>query len=390
MMATSACVQNRTLRKSDFPWANPADLSGPAVTVLPLPQPPAGAATADPALLGKSFTAWSGFGPVPVVPIVVAYDRFSTEGPRCEMAGQAMVSRLRGEGIAAELSTQGMQSLPKDRLALSVAVRRVEIGSHRGFGTIVTVSGVIRTSLGVHVLLDCRLSQAGQVEASSETQGEARLASKRISAYGDLDAEADHKLLVDAFNAAADDCIRKTRLVEVRARLSEREYPELLAQGRQEQAAGRATEAIALLAQAYACASTFAKALDAVKAMAMPGLAAMPVPAEAKDLVDRGAAALMTARAAGDFGAAADSMEQAVALAPWWASAQLQAGLAQAQAGRLASALKHFKFYLTLNPYAKDAQSVRTMIAEVELHLLRGDKLPSAEKRESAPSKSGR
>ena len=60
------------------------------------------------------------------------------------------------------------------------------------------------------------------------------------------------------------------------------------------------------------------------------------------------------------------SYKKAIALYPGFASAYRQLGLAHAQAGDKAAALKAFRTYLSAAPNAKDADIVRKKIAALQ------------------------
>lgn len=93
-----------------------------------------------------------------------------------------------------------------------------------------------------------------------------------------------------------------------------------------------------------------------------------PVSEEAKHRMARGQALFKSARNENDFMAAADEMEQAVDLAPWWAAGHFNLALAYEGSGYWKEAAEAYRSYLAFKPDAEDASAVKQKIAEMEIN----------------------
>jgi tetratricopeptide (TPR) repeat protein len=69
---------------------------------------------------------------------------------------------------------------------------------------------------------------------------------------------------------------------------------------------------------------------------------------------------------AGDFDAAIESYRQAIGFAPSYAAGHRGLGLAYAEQGDTAAALKAFRTYLSLAPHAKDVALIKRRIAGLQ------------------------
>ncbi|MBI5199983.1 MAG: hypothetical protein HY925_00220 [Elusimicrobia bacterium] len=132
---------------------------------------------------------------------------------------------------------------------------------------------------------------------------------------------------------------------------------------------------------AFADAAALARGLGtrertlAVKAARAAGKGGAPaVPEEARRLLARGQAYFKQAASPADYAAAIAEIERALGLAPWWASAHFNAGLAHEGAGNWREAAGHFEAYLAASPGAADAAEVRGKLAELEVRAERGEK----------------
>jgi tetratricopeptide (TPR) repeat protein len=106
----------------------------------------------------------------------------------------------------------------------------------------------------------------------------------------------------------------------------------------------------------------------AVVALLSIGLAA-PAAAdntEARRHMARGAAAMEMAQSPADYRDAVAEFSQAVKLAPDWADAWFNLGVAQESAGDYRGAIDSFRTYLKKSPAADDRQTVETRIFKLE------------------------
>lgn len=89
-------------------------------------------------------------------------------------------------------------------------------------------------------------------------------------------------------------------------------------------------------------------------------------PREAERSMNRGAAAVKSAKDANDFKDAVAEFEKATLSAPWLANAYYNLGVAQDKAGLYAAAIRSLKLYVLAEPNAPDIRSVEKLIDEIE------------------------
>ncbi len=90
------------------------------------------------------------------------------------------------------------------------------------------------------------------------------------------------------------------------------------------------------------------------------------IPREAERFMNRGAAAVKSAKDAKDFKDAVAEFEKATMAAPWLANAYYNLGVAQDKAGLYAAAIRSLKLYVLAEPNAPDIRSVEKLIDEIE------------------------
>jgi tetratricopeptide (TPR) repeat protein len=90
------------------------------------------------------------------------------------------------------------------------------------------------------------------------------------------------------------------------------------------------------------------------------------IPEEAERYMGRGQAAFKLAQSEADYKQAVPEFQRALRLAPWWAAAYFNLGLAQEKAGEYNAAIRSLKLYLLAAPNAPDAGQVRAKIGEIE------------------------
>lgn len=87
---------------------------------------------------------------------------------------------------------------------------------------------------------------------------------------------------------------------------------------------------------------------------------------EAKRYMSRGIAAMKDAKSEDDFRDAVKEFEKASLATPWFANAYYNLGIAQYKAGIYADAIKILELYLLAASDARDAESVKGLIYEIE------------------------
>jgi tetratricopeptide (TPR) repeat protein len=90
------------------------------------------------------------------------------------------------------------------------------------------------------------------------------------------------------------------------------------------------------------------------------------IPREAERFMNRGAAAVKSAKGSNDFRDAVAEFEKAALSAPWLANAYYNLGVAQDKAGLYAEAMRSLKLYLLAAPAAPDKNVVEKLIDEIE------------------------
>ncbi len=91
------------------------------------------------------------------------------------------------------------------------------------------------------------------------------------------------------------------------------------------------------------------------------------IPKEAERHLALGTSIAKKAKTTGEIGQAREEFEQAVKLAPWWADASYNLGMAQVILGLHGEAIRNFKLYLLAAPNAPDAGDVRAKIFKLEM-----------------------
>ncbi|MCH8347499.1 MAG: tetratricopeptide repeat protein [Proteobacteria bacterium] len=109
----------------------------------------------------------------------------------------------------------------------------------------------------------------------------------------------------------------------------------------------------------------FLLALGVAMVFALPALG-QEVSQEAKRHMFRGQAAMEEASDASGYQDAVSEFKQAIQLAPNWADAWFNLGVAQEKVGDLSGAMKSFQKYLDLNPNASDRNEVEALIYKLE------------------------
>ncbi|TBR26411.1 ankyrin repeat domain-containing protein [bacterium] len=155
------------------------------------------------------------------------------------------------------------------------------------------------------------------------------------------------------------------RLASCRPKLKEAEAAADRAAG-----AGEAGRAFAGYLAAYAACPegsererAFAKLLDVARLMRP----APEVPEQALNHAERAQAFIKFARDAAGFAKAAAEYQMAAELAPWWAEAYFNQGLAREKAGDPRGAAESFKRFLKAAPGAPEAEDVRRKLVELEV-----------------------
>lgn len=105
---------------------------------------------------------------------------------------------------------------------------------------------------------------------------------------------------------------------------------------------------------------------EAIVALAQRISPAPAIPDEARRFLVRGGVAIKEAKSAADFEEAAKEFGRAARVAPWWADAYFNQGVAYKKAGKFADAVRNMKLYLSSAPNAADAAKVREQIYAIE------------------------
>ena len=87
---------------------------------------------------------------------------------------------------------------------------------------------------------------------------------------------------------------------------------------------------------------------------------------EAKRYMVRGQAAIEESESKSDYLDAVKEFRKAVSVAPWWADAYFNLGVAHEKAEQYSQAIKSLKFYVLAAPDASDVETVQTKIFKLE------------------------
>lgn len=162
---------------------------------------------------------------------------------------------------------------------------------------------------------------------------------------------------------------REAAEAELKARLPEIERAEKA--GDEAQAAGDSRSALERYHEAVRLAPTGSGKAQALRGKALAaarGLASLPpVSQEARDRMERAQAFLRRAKSQEGYLRAVAELEQATALAPWWAEAYFNLGLVSEKAGETEGAIANMKLYLLAAPDASDANEVKKKIIDLEV-----------------------
>jgi hypothetical protein len=361
-LAMSACTTIQTLAlKEGVSSIVSAFPSGPSVILFPVTEtfegrPEATKQKSDQTLLGKTLEAFGAIGPIPYL---IAFDEFHSDASRTESVRAGVLSRLKERGIPTDYLAEGgaerLRAYPQAVIGLSVRVRRLEVKHEMDFllPTPITFS-IMRDKIISQIALECTVWRPGQTTplAKVTTQG----------------SNEGGNLMHD-IASVVDKCIDKTGLVELRAQLAASTYAQLMKEGQDRESIGAATEAWKLYAQAYRYALKDEEALAAIEALVHVdrGAPAKPVSQQAENLMRQGKAAESMAKNPEAFSAAAQYMDKALALAPWWAQGHENLAAALEDAGLGAHASRHLKLYLALEPAAANREEVLMKIASLSM-----------------------
>lgn len=352
--------------------------SGQAVMIAPVtetfPEAKKGTTATNPAqrdstYLGRALKELFAYGPVPMIPYVVAFYEYKSDKPRTEFVRDAVAARLQARDIPSELLTEesGLRMLKDGRFGMSVKIKNLKTTSKSKFITILIISIMQHKESIATVAVDCELWQGGK--SAPIWSGSAEAVSTTKVAHG-----MAANIFADAAAKAVDQCIVNSGLADMRARTTGDTYALLQEKARAAESSNP-ERAIELYSQAYRAAPNAEQVLASIQSI---GRVARdnprPIPESAKDLMARGKALVSLARSHTDFSNAAKSMEEAVGLAPEWATGHFNTALAKEAAGQWGGSAWHLKIYLALSPEAKDREKIRMKLAELQLREERGDK----------------
>lgn len=382
LLLVSGCTTVRTIPMKDvFPVSGPAHTKGTAVTLLPVEESQEAAAfKADQTYLGKGLSELLGYGPLPIVPFIVAYAEFHADSSRTDIIRTAVLSRLKTLGIPAIYQTEGgidqFKFLPEDRLGITMRIRKLDVDTQfRFFFTLILASAFDYGDNVAHALLDCQLWQAGQAAPLWEGTVDGRYSTKDLK----KDAKYQHGNVVgEAVFAAVDQCITKSGLIETRTKLSNQRYARLMTNGGKQATDGNTVKALDTYGQAYGSAMTPEQSLDAIKAMALLIQAdpSKPVlPEEARKLKVQAEGAVREKK----FKEAADLYAEALNATPWWPEGHFNRALVLGETGDYVMAMREMKHYLQLAPDAPNARAAQDKIYDWERLESKAETLPASQ-----------
>ncbi len=151
--------------------------------------------------------------------------------------------------------------------------------------------------------------------------------------------------------------------------------------------AGRHREALALYVKALQDKGGADAALrERILAVAARVSPAPAIPEEARRFHVRAETAIKLAKSPEEFKEAVTEFQRAVSLAPWWADAYFNLGVAYEGAGDFAAAIGAMKLYLSARPNAADSAQVRDRLYALEFKQERASRAGQVRPKATAPS----
>lgn len=375
---TACTLPQAVSMKQPFSIKKTSPASGQPVLLAPVtetfPEAKKGTTATNPAekdqtYLGRALKELFGYGPVPMIPYVVGFYEYKADKPRVEFVRDAVAARLQVRGIPSEPLAEeaALRTLKEGRFGMSVKIRNLKASSKSKFMTLLIVSAFTHKETIATVNVDCELWQGGKSAAIWSGSAEAVSTTKKSHGMA-------ANIFADAAAKAVDQCIVDSGLADMRARTTGDAYALLQEKARAAEGANPA-RAIELYAQAYRTAPDNEQVLASIMSIGRVARAhPRPIPESAKDLMARGKALVSLAKTPAELTKAAKSMEEAVDIAPEWATGHFNAALAKEAAGQWGGASWHLKIYLALSPEAQDREKIRMKLAELQLREERGDK----------------
>jgi hypothetical protein len=378
VLLTGCTINSTVSMKQPYHLKKTSPAAGTPVMIAPVtetfPEPKKGTTATNPAqkdstYLGRALKELFAYGPVPMIPYVVAFYEYKSDKPRTEFVRDAVAARLQARGIPSELLAEeaGLSSLKDGRFGLSVKLRNLKTTSKSSFMSIIIISFMQHKESIATVDVDCELWQGGK--SSPIWSGSVQAVSTTKVGNG-----MAANIFADASAKAVDQCIVNSGLADMRARTTGDTFA-LLTEKARALEDSNPERSIELYSQAYRNAPDAEQVLSSIQSIGRVARAnPRPIPESAKDLMARGKALVSLAKSHVDFANAAKSMEEAVGLAPEWAQGHFNTALAKEAAGQWGGSAWHLKIYLALSPEAKDREKVRMKLAELQLREERGDK----------------
>lgn len=349
---------------------------GPPVTLIPIQEsmsdPNKDAPYhADPNYLGQGLNTLMGYGPLPMLPFMIKFDKFQADASRVEIVRAALLSQMNSNGIPVLFKSDNTDatsiSLPEDRLNASVSIREMNVDTEMSFFlTLIIDSAFEYRNQVAHVVLDCKIWQPGQskpvwegsVAGSSRTKD-------RLKQLPQTFTEIVQRINVvkEAVSAAVGQCVAK--LAEVRTKVSNERYARLLKEGAEFEASGDTAKALEDYGQASISATTAGQDDEAMQSLTrlLRVLGTPPaLPEEARKLKVQAEAAYREGR----FEDASQLYADTTMLVPWWAEGHSELALLSGAVGHYSQAIREMKCYVTLAPNAPDIRNAQDKLYEWE------------------------
>jgi len=329
---------------------------------------------ADPNYLGDGLRMLVGYGPVPMLPIVWAFDGFQADCSRIDIVRSAILAQMKASGIPAVVRPAGgnepSTTLPEDNLSVSIRIREMKVDTDRShFLTLLIDSAIEYRNQVANVILDCQIWQPGQTKPLWEGTVEGKSQTKDVlKSLPPTFQEIIQRINVvkEAVTSATEQCV--TKLAETRTAVCNQRYTRLLKEGSDLEADGDTTKAMEDYGQASISATTAEQDTEAMRALVrllrvngtQPAL-----PEAARKLKVQAEAAFRDGR----FDAATQLYGDTLTIAPWWAEGHSELGLLLGASGHYAQAIREMKRYTALASNAPDLRNAQDKLYEWERKL---------------------
>jgi tetratricopeptide (TPR) repeat protein len=272
----------------------------------------------------------------------------------------------------AETAIDQLRTVPDGHLVLQAKLRSFHITNDLSLIIALIANAGHLDKLQGHVVLDCRLFEAGkpaplwQGTVEGKTEWDA-------GEYGDSDIDSNVRwnqergtVVRDAIEDAVKNLVLKSGIREVSAKLQGEAQARFLAKVQERETSGDLQGTLALYMQAYRSAMNAEQTTASVAGIArvMRKMSSKPaLPEEARKFGVQATSLVEKHR----YDDAIVLYQKALEIAPWWAEGHYNRALVLATQNRFPEAIMGMKHFVVLAPESPDARAAQDKIYEWEL-----------------------